>query len=74
MKEYKIAYVQKYLSKWILAVKENETSETKWLDGIEFKTKKEALSKFRTMYAPLGTKEVVKIKTLDLYEVYEARK
>lgn len=73
MKEYKIAYIQQYLSKWIMGVKENETADTKWLEGTEFKTKKAALSKFKTMYAPLGTKEVVRVKKLDLYEIYEAR-
>lgn len=72
MKEYKIAFIQRKLGKWFLAVKENETSETRWL-SVEFKTKKEALSRFKTMYAPIGTKEVVKTKSLELYEVYEAR-
>ena len=72
MKEYKIAFIQRKMGKWFLAVKENETSETKWL-SVEFKTKKEALSRFKTMYAPIGTKEVVKTKSLELYEVYETR-
>lgn len=72
MKEYKIAYIQRRLGKWFLAVKENETTETKWL-SIEFKTKKDALSRFKTMYAPIGTKETIKTKTVEFYDVYEAR-
>jgi hypothetical protein len=73
MTAYKIAFVKKYLSKWIVGLKENETADnTRWLVE-EFKTKKEALSKFKCIFAPLGTKEVVKVKTLTEYEVYEAR-
>ncbi len=73
MKEYKIAYVSRHLGKYILGLKEDEMSDTRWLEGIEFPTKKAALSRFKTMYAPIGTKEVVKTKNCDFYEVYEAR-
>ncbi len=73
MKEYKIAYVARHLGKYILAVKENESADAKWLQGTEYNTKKAALSRFKAMYAPLGTKEIVKVQTFDFYEVYEAR-
>lgn len=71
MKEYKIAYIQRRLGKWFLAVKENENSETKWLAN-EFETKKTAIARFKTMYAPLLTKEIIKTKVCEFYEVYEA--
>lgn len=72
MSEYKIALVKRYLGKWIVGIRENETSGTRWLSQ-EFNTKKEALARFKCIYAPIRTKEVIKIKTLTEYEVYEAR-
>lgn len=71
MSAYKIAFVKRYLGKWMVGVKENETNDTRWL-AQSFNTKKEALSKFKCIYAPIGTKEIVRVKTLTEYEVYEA--
>ena len=72
MTAYKIALVKRYLGKWTVGVKENETADTRWL-AQDFNTKKEALSKFKCIYAPIGTKEIVRVKTLTEYEIYEAR-
>lgn len=73
MKEYKFAYISRHLGKYTLGLKENEQSEIKWLTGTEYTTVKATLSRFKTMYAPLGTKEVIRIKVCDFYDVYEAR-
>ena len=72
MTNYNIAFVRKYLGKWIIGIKENEADDTRWLSQ-SFNTKKEALAKFKCIYAPIGTKEVVKVETLTEYEVYKAR-
>lgn len=72
MISYKIALVKRYLGKWMVGIKENETAETRWL-AQTFNTKKEALAKFKCIYAPIGTKEVVKVKALTEYEIYEAK-
>lgn len=71
MTSYNIAFVKRYLGKWMVGVK-NENTDTRWL-AQSFNTKKEALAKFKCIYAPIGTKEVVKVKTLAEYEVYEAK-
>lgn len=72
MTAYKIALVKRYLGKWTLGIKENETSETRWLVKA-FNTKKEALAHFKCIYARIGTRELALVKTLTEYEVYEAR-
>jgi hypothetical protein len=72
MTTYKIALVKRYLGKWTVGIKENENADARWL-AQTFNTKKEALAKFKCIYAPIGTKEIAKVKTLTEYEVYEAR-
>ena len=42
MTAYKIAFIKRYLGKWIVGIKENETTDTRWL-AQSFNTKKEAL-------------------------------
>ena len=68
MKEYKTAQIQRYLGKYILVCVKNENEESKSLN-LEFNTLKEAVAKFKCHYAPLKTKEIVKISN----NIYEAR-
>ena len=69
MKEYKTAQIQRYLGKYILVcVREDKNAESKSLN-IEFNTLKEAIGKFKCHYAPIGTKEIVKVAE----NLYEAR-
>lgn len=61
MKEYRTAQIQRYLGKYILVcVREDEKIESKSLN-LEFNTLKEAIAKFKCHYAPVGTKEIVKV-------------
>lgn len=68
MKEYRTAQIQRYLGKYILVCVRNGNEESKSLN-LEFSTLKEAIAKFKCHYAPLKTKEIVKISD----NTYEAR-
>jgi hypothetical protein len=60
MKEYRMAQIQRYMGKYILVCVRNENEESKSLN-LEFNTLKEAIAKFKCHYAPIGTKQIVKV-------------